>query len=381
MWLSRFRNRIPGRRCLGQPAPKPRGRRLLLEPLEDRSLPSTFNAASVADLIADINAANTAGGSNTILLAANTWFTLTGADNSTDGGNGLPVIAAKDNLSIIGQGGDTISAVTPGGFNYDPPGGWRCLDVASGAALTLSNLNLTNFQAGGSGGAIYNQGSLVLNAVTINRAFSNSPGGGIWSSGSATLENGTVIQSCQAGGGDAAGPNGTGGNAYGGGIWSSGTLTVTGGVVIENNSAVGGSGAYGTSAAGGNGFGGGVYIAGGTANLTGATIHGNSAGGGEGGYIYTGGFQVDVLGPGGNGYGGGLYAANGASVTLCSDTVEYNAASGGAGAKNRNGNGYGGGLFIKYATLYLDSFTLANIINNTADHNANIDGKYALQPC
>jgi hypothetical protein len=369
------------RRRPQQPAPKPRGRRLLLEQLEDRTVPSTFTASTVSDLIADINAANLAGGSNTILLAANTWFTLTGADNSTDGGNGLPLIAAKDNLSIIGQGGDTISAVTPGGVNYDPAGGWRCLDVASGAALTLSNLTVTDFQVGGSGGAIYNEGSLVLNAVTINRASSNSPGGGIWSSGSATLENGTVIQSCVAGS-HAADPNGTRGNAYGGGIWSSGTLTVTSGVVIENNSAVGGAGAYGTSATGGNGFGGGIYIAGGTANLTGATINSNSAKGGEGGYTYIGWFQVDVLGPGGNGYGGGLYAASGANVTLCSDTVEYNAASGGAGVKNRNGKGDGGGLFIaNKATFYLDSFTLANIINNTANHDANIDGSYLLKNC
>jgi hypothetical protein len=52
-----------------QPAHRRRPR-LSLERLEDRALPSNYTAGSVADLIADINAANTAGGSNTITLTA-----------------------------------------------------------------------------------------------------------------------------------------------------------------------------------------------------------------------------------------------------------------------------------------------------------------------
>ena len=39
-----------------------------LEGLEDRTVLSSFTAANVADLIAAINAANLAGGSNTITL-------------------------------------------------------------------------------------------------------------------------------------------------------------------------------------------------------------------------------------------------------------------------------------------------------------------------
>src|SRR2546421_6329040 len=92
----------------GRPrAAQPRGPRLVLERLEDRHLPSSYAAASVSDLIADINAANQAGGSNTIALAAGTTFALTAANNSTDGPTGLPVIAAHDDLTIIGNG-DTI---------------------------------------------------------------------------------------------------------------------------------------------------------------------------------------------------------------------------------------------------------------------------------
>jgi hypothetical protein len=342
--------------------------------LEDRSLPSTFNAASAADLIADINAANQAGGSNTIVLAANTRFVLTGIDNDTNGANGLPVITANDNLSISGQGGDIVSAKDANGVFY---GSYRCFDVAGGAALTLSNLTLDTFQAlyeGYGGGIIYNQGSLTLNAATVQNGFTYWGGGAIWSSGSLTLENGTVIQGNK--------DYGEQGDAVGGGIWSSGALTLSTGTVIQGNSAVGGDGARNTNDPGGNAFGGGLYVAAGTARLIGVTVNNNSARGGAGAFsspcvLCPGG---SYTGMGGDGSGGGLYAAAGATVTLCSDTLESNTASGGRG--KQDGKGYGGGLFIaQKATLYLDSFTLAGILNNTADKYANIDGKYALQPC
>ena len=54
------------------------GFRPALEPLEGRMLPSNYTAATVSDLIAAVNAANAAGGSNTITLIAGTTFTLTG---------------------------------------------------------------------------------------------------------------------------------------------------------------------------------------------------------------------------------------------------------------------------------------------------------------
>ena len=71
---------------------------------------------------------------------------------------------------------------------------------------------------------------------------------------------------------------------------------------------------------------------------------------------------------------GGLYVAGG-TVTLTKGTVESNFVNG----------GYGGGLFIaKGATVYLDSFTVANTINNTDSSGlngptANIDGTYILR--
>src|SRR6516164_1501503 len=93
------------------PALHRRGPRLTCEQLEDRTVPSNFTAATVSDLIADINAANQAGGSNTIALVAGNAFTLTAVGNSTDGPTGLPVIAAHDNLTILGNG-DTVARGT-----------------------------------------------------------------------------------------------------------------------------------------------------------------------------------------------------------------------------------------------------------------------------
>jgi hypothetical protein len=170
-----------------------------LEQLEDRTLPSNYTASTVADLINDISAANKAGGTNTITLAANTTFDLTAVNDTTDGPTGLPVIKKGDSLTITGQGSDVIQRDTAASA-------FRLFDVASGATLTLSNLMLQNGLAYGSGsaadgGAIYNQGSLTLNGVTVQNNTAQGANGI-----SATTDTG----------------NGTNGyDGAGGGIWSS----------------------------------------------------------------------------------------------------------------------------------------------------------------
>ena len=74
MWFNQFyqgwRGRFRSSRHTKAPASPRRSTRPILEQLEDRMLPSNFLAATVADLIADINAANKAHGSNTITLGA-----------------------------------------------------------------------------------------------------------------------------------------------------------------------------------------------------------------------------------------------------------------------------------------------------------------------
>src|SRR5262249_35734603 len=76
------------------PSQRQRRHRPCLEHLEDPFLPTAYSAASVSDLIADINAANLAGEANTITLAPGNTFTLT---------TGELYIAANDNLTIIGN--------------------------------------------------------------------------------------------------------------------------------------------------------------------------------------------------------------------------------------------------------------------------------------
>jgi hypothetical protein len=302
--------------------------------LEGRTLPSTFTAASVADLVADINAANAAGGANTIVLVAGTTFTLTAQNNVTDGPTGLPVIAANDNLTIQGNG-DTVERSTATGTPA-----FRLLDVAAGASLTMSDATLqgglaTNYQviAGGNvitarGGAIFNQGTLSLNDVTVqnNTAQGYSP-------------TGTYAV--------------PGGDAAGGGLWSGGVLIVAG-CTVKNNTAAGGKGGEG-----------GVYN------------------GGEGPPYSTPG------GSGGNADGGGIDVAGG-TATITGTTIQLNTAQRGAGGKGAKGastgpagQGVGGGIYIddSHALVSLDAFTVNELKRNHAStSDANIHGSYDAVP-
>src|SRR6516164_2641698 len=135
MWLTSiigFGRSASGRTRRQRAPVKPRrSPPLSLEQLEERALPSNYSAATASDLMADINAANAAGGTNTM--------TLTAPSNSPYVVSGL-VIANKDILSIIGNG-DTIDA------NH----GGRIFDVANGGSLMLKNVTLQNGLAFGSG--------------------------------------------------------------------------------------------------------------------------------------------------------------------------------------------------------------------------------------
>src|SRR5438874_494935 len=126
----------------------------LIEQLESRCLLASFTATSVAELIADINAANAAGGSNTITLAAGTTFKLNAVVNGFNGSNGLPQISAGDNLTIIGNA-NTIQRSTTRGTPA-----FRLFNIDYGASLTLNNLTLSGgLSDGGSGGGLYNDGT------------------------------------------------------------------------------------------------------------------------------------------------------------------------------------------------------------------------------
>jgi hypothetical protein len=333
------------------------------EVLEVRSLLSSYTAASVSALVADINAANANGGANTITLAANTTFDLTVRDNITNGLNGLPVISGKngaDNLTIIGNGA-TIDRSSTAGESF------RLFDVASGNSLTLENLTLQNGLAssgvigGASGGAVFNQGALTLNGVSVQKNVaagsilgSDATGGGIYSSGVLTLEGGTTVENNRAIGTTRFGAPGNGGNGFGGGLYVAGGTAALTNSTLSFNRALGG----GNNGDGGNGFGGALQVSGGTVSVRNSTLSFNTAQGGNGG------LNIQTLGNGGSGFGGAVQVSGG-TVSLTSDTLSSNAARGGFGSSRpgNGGNGLGGALQMNGGTVSLGNSTLSS---NTA---------------
>jgi hypothetical protein len=326
-----------------------------VEPLETRRLLAAFTASSVPELIADINAANAAGGSNTITLTPGTTFTLNAVNNYYyDGPAGLPMIADLDNLTILGNAATIQRSTTRG----TPP--FRLFSVGYFASLTLNNLTLSgglvsNFEGSvGVGGAIDSDGTLELNGVTVQNC---------------------IVQGGFRGNGDAA---------YGGGIFSGGVLTIANST-IRNNQALGGEGGGSFFGAffypGGPAKGGGLFADGPTTTVTNTTFSSNLAQGGSG----SGGAKGQKGGAGGDGLGGAIYASFG-TVTLRQTTITQNTVQGGKGGNNQgsqkapDGVGRGGGLYINAGVLVgLDSFTQAHTTSNTASTSDNdIFGSFSI---
>ena len=330
-WLRNWKRSAAFRRAQTSPGQRA-GFRPRLEAFEDRWLPSGLpysTAATVRQLIADINYADNAGGSFTINLTPGTTFDLKTVNNTTNGANGLPVVggAKAVDLTILGNG-DTLERV--GGFTFDkrgvPSNPFRLFDVAPGASLTLDHVTLHGGWAYGSvGGAIYNQGMLkVINGSTLTGNGADS-GGGIYNDGgTVTVSNGTLA--------------GNHALSFAGGIYNNGgTVTVSNGSTLSGNSAsYSGGGIYtnggtvtvsnGTLSSNAARFGGGIYNVGGTVTVSnGSTLSGNAAfhadypwSGGDGGGIYNSGGTVTISNSilsGNTGlYGGGI--SNGGTVTV-----------------------------------------------------------------
>jgi len=276
-----------------------------LEACEDRCLPSGLpypTAATVSQLIADINYADQTGGAFTINLQPSATFDVKSVNNTTDGANGLPVVGGTKavDLTILGNG-DTIeraiSTSSGHGKKQDNSPAFRLFEVAAGASLTLDHVTLKQGSAAGTGGAIYNLGTLTIS----NGIFSNNSGGDIYNAGgtatvsystlpSISNNGGTVtVSHCTLPGGGVTNQSGTmtlsdSAVSGGRGIYNAGTLMVNTST-ISNNSATYGGGIYNagtltvsnTTISGNEAsLGGGIYNHG-TATLSGCTITGNYA--------------------------------------------------------------------------------------------------------
>ena len=401
-WLGRQlgldRSTRVARQAARKRAPLPKRFSAQYEPLEDRSLLTTFFAATAADLIKDIVAANKGNGASTIVLTAPTSapYALHAVNNNTDGSTVLPVI--KKSLTIVTENGAANPAY---GDTIDASRLGRLFDVAQGASLTLQNVTLQNSLENGlggkhpiaaDGGAILNRGTLVLNEVMIqdNTAAGipglgqDAAGGGVWSSGSLTVGNSCVFQANSAIGSDDTGTNINGGSAFGGAVYvAGGSANISGSFFGAYNQQFGNlaaGGIGGSNHADGSAGGGAIFVAGGTVTVDACTI-GNPPG--------ALGFNSNVaqgpsLSGSGFGYGGGI-CVTGGTVVIKNSNIQYNVAGGynGGGVAWGGGYGsygYGGGIFIASgATVYLDAFTLANTYANDATWFPDIDGSYVVQ--
>ena len=159
-------------------------------------------------------------------------------------------------LSIEGPGEGLIT--------FDATGQNRVFSINPNVSVALSGITVTGGSAKGSGGGIYNYGTLTVTGSIISGNSAegdDSKGGGIYNNGGTLTVTDSTIS-----GNSVIGKY----NINGGGIYNNnGTLTIT-------NSTI-----FGNSAGGGGG--GGIYNDG-TLTVTSSTILGNSAGYGGGGF-------------------------------------------------------------------------------------------------
>jgi hypothetical protein len=349
------------RRC--NPARRQLGARLGLEALEDRWMPSTLTVTNNLDSGADSLRAKIAAAHNgdTINFApALDGQTITLSNGELIIRKSLTINGFADrNVTISGGGSsrvfelfkgvtDTLSGLTisNGFFTGTGGAGGGGILVDTNANVMVSNCTLTGNQAG-QGAGILNEGTLTVSGSTLsgNSCSSGGSGGGIHNDGTLTVSGSTLS-------GNSAG--------WGGGIYNDGPLTMSDSTLTGNSAR----------------YAGGALSNGGPATVTGCTFSGNSAASGgaiDNGLVATLTLSGSTLAGNSAGSGGGIRVHNG-TVTLTNDTVTDNTA-----------RVAGGGLFIDSgATVYLDAFTVANILNNTDSSGlngptANIYGAYTLR--
>jgi ribosome biogenesis protein Tsr3 len=214
-----------------------------------------------------------------VILSTGCVYTLASANNTTEGGTGLPVITG--NVTVQGAGA-TIARSTASGVPA-----FRIFDVADGGSLTLNSLTLSNGLANNGqqgGGAIFSHGTLAVTAGTFTNNSSPADTG---TSGGAIDSTGTLSVNTSTFSGNSA--------QEGGGIMNQSSATVTNSTFTSNTATDFGGGALvntaGTATLAGDTFvantgpGGGALDNDATLNVTDSTFTNNTAGTNGGGAV------------------------------------------------------------------------------------------------
>jgi hypothetical protein len=303
-----------------------------------------------------INIANSRPGADTIVLQANQIYNLNQVDNNWYGANGLPAITSP--ITIEGNGA-TINHSGGPNFRFFYVSNAQYGGLPTGS-LTLHGLTLqggaavggNSYYGGGglgAGGAIFNQGTLVLDGVLLMQNTAQGGSSGYYTDyaqfGAGIGADAQTSPSQVPGGfGGAVNPGqfpnqqatreGQGSSAtqaagFGGGgakaseVQSGGSTTGGFGAGGGNNYGKGGFGGgaggyqywaqgYG---GGGAGLGGAVFNRGGTVTILNSTLTNNKAIGGDAPGYYSSGV--------GDALGGAVFNLNG-SVALTNDTITSN---------------------------------------------------------
>ena len=266
---------------------------------------------------------------------------------------GTPTIQITNNVTI--NAGTNIVIFRGNGTN----GGTCFFYVHPNASLTLNNLMLTN---GGStnGGAIYNEGTLVISNCLLTGNYATNASG-------ANGGSGTHLDSNGANGGN-------GGMAAGGAIYSTGPVIISYSILSNNfaeagnggngGNAYGGVGNGGSAGNGGNAYGGAFYSTGSNNVIYMTEFAGNvcfAGSGGSGGSYATNTIPPPqgyggAAGLGGSCAGGAAFVTGSLCMTNCLFFANFAVAggtgpaevdSGGLGTNGSpGGSAFGGALFI-----------------------------------
>ena len=216
-----------------------------------------------------------------------------------------------------------------GGYNDGTGGG-----IYNKGTLTLDGGGINGNKATGNGGGVYNEGTFTMTGGFISDNWGlDSYGGGVYNASGATFNmTGGNIRSNYASGSNGGGVynasgarfNMSGGSitgntsAEGSGVYNEGTLTMTGGSITGNEA---------------DRIGGGVCNAGTMTIITGGSITGNTAKGSHGGGVYNvsgATFNMTdgtISGNTASENGGGVYNASGATFNMTDGSITGNTTS------------------------------------------------------